>query len=126
MAVSSENKSIKPHPYNPDNTCFNYSNGANGLRVKRVLANNWVNFIAETPIVRNVAVFRIKVWKLSNRCLCLGVGTSNMFGVHNYHEVEFLNYDFELKQIAVDGRKINAPSNVSNGSILTVRCDPKI
>jgi hypothetical protein len=48
-----------------------------------------------------------------------------MFGIHNYHEVEFINYDFELKQMAVDGKKINAPSNVVNGSIIKIRCDPK-
>jgi hypothetical protein len=48
-----------------------------------------------------------------------------MFGVHNYHEFEFVNYDFECKQIAVNGTKINAESNIRQGSIVTMRCDPK-
>lgn len=48
-----------------------------------------------------------------------------MFGVHNYHEIEFVNYDFELKQIAVSEKKINAPSMARDGSIITVKCDPR-
>lgn len=41
---------IRPHPGNPDNNCFAFANGANGLRVKRVMKSDWVNFIAQNPI----------------------------------------------------------------------------
>ena len=89
----SKQQVIEPHPYNPDNTGFAYSEGADGLRVKRVFGNTWINFISALEITEKVT-FKVRLIRLTGRSLCLGVGTKNMFGVHNYHEVEFMNFDF--------------------------------
>lgn len=96
------------YEFNPQIYHFHYAYSPNALRVAKKSENGWSNFASAYPLPIGTSSFTIRLLKMRDGSLAIGVGSEGVLSCSSLEHAEFVGYLCRDGRIYENGmRRIN-------------------